>query len=188
MDQSLKQLYLQIAELRWRAEYTYKIQYTQAEKYHKRNNILNIIAIIATSISTAIATISGSLQIFGVEASCVTFVSAGLSLVGTIFISCNKNLSYGEKIQKNIEVGANIKRIYIDYECLLTDIKANTCDYQNAVKRRDEILDRETKISEIAPLTFAEAVDGAEEKLEKRGDNKCSEDKIMRTLPDYLRL
>lgn len=188
MEQPLKQLYLQIAELRWRAEYTYKIQYTQAEEYHKRNNLLNIIAIIATSISTAMATISGSLQVFGVGASIVTFVSAGLGLIGTILISCSKNLSYSEKIPKNIEVGANIRRIYIDYECILTDMKANKCDYQTAVKRRDEILDRETKLSEIAPLTFAKAVKGAENKLEKRGDNKCSEDKIMKTLPDYLRI
>jgi len=43
------------------------------------------------------------------------------------------------------------------------------------------------KLSETAPLAFAEAVKAADKKINKNGDNQYSGEKILNTLPDYLR-
>ena len=77
--------------------------------------------------------------------------------------------------------------IYIDYGSLLTSLINETCSYEGAERQRDLLLDRWTKLSETAPLTFAEAVKAADEKIHKNGDNQYSLEALLETLPDYLR-
>ena len=61
------------------------------------------------------------------------------------------------------------------------------CSYEDAERQRDLLLDQWTKLSETAPLTFAEAVKAADEKINKNGDNQYSLEALFETLPEYLR-
>lgn len=187
MDARTTVLYYQIAELRHRAEWTYKIQLSQAEKYHNRNNHLNLLSIILGGLATLFATSGGIAQAVGVSEAWVSFVAAGLSGISSVLLSCNQKLGYIGKIPQNIEMGAKVWRIYIDLESLLTDLFNGTSSYEQAVQRRNSLLDQWTKLSEIAPLTFAEAVEEADKKINKRGDNDYSKEKLLKTLPNYLR-
>lgn len=85
-------------------------------------------------------------------------------------------------------MGAKIWRLYIDFESLIIDLFNGTSSYEQALHRRDTLLDQWTKLSEIAPLTFAEAVKKADKKINKRGDNDYSIEELLKTLPDYLRV
>ena len=187
MDARTTILDKQIAELRNRAEWTYKIQLSQAEKYHNRNNHLNILSIILGGFATLFATSGGIAQAVGFSEAWVSFVAAGFSGISSVILSCNQNLGYVGRIPQNIELGAKVWRIYIDFESLLTDLFNGTSSYEQAVQRRDSLLDQWTKLSEIAPLTFAEAVEEADKKINKRGDNDYSKEKLLKTLPNYLR-
>ncbi|MDE7025261.1 MAG: SLATT domain-containing protein [Paramuribaculum sp.] len=189
MDEKYKQLFYQIAELRRRAEWTYKAQFSQAECYHNKNNWLNISAIIASGLSSLFAISNGVGQLCesGSEP-WISFVAAGISAVGTIILACNQNLGYAKKIPDNVEVGAKVWRIYLDLGSLLTDLHSNKCTYEQAVARREAILDRWTNLSLTAPLTFGEAINDADEKLNKRGDNDYSTQELDKSLPDYLRI
>lgn len=187
MDAKTLVLFYQIAELRHRAEWTYKIQLSQAEKYHSRNNRLNIWAIVLAGISTLFAASGGVAQLIGCSNSWMSFVAATISGIGSILLACNQNLNYVGKIPQNVEMGAQVWRIYIDYGSLLTNLISETCSYEEAEKQRDLILDKWTKLSETAPLAFAEAVKAADKKINKNGDNQYSGEKILNTLPDYLR-
>lgn len=188
MDARTTILYYQIAELRHRAEWTYKIQLSQAEKYHNKNNYINFGAIILGGLATLFATSGGIAQAFGISEAWVSFVAAGFSGISSVLLFCNQNLGYLGKIPQNIEIGAKIWRIYIDFESILIDLFNGTSSYENAVQRRDSLLDQWTKLSEISPLTFAEAVKAADKKINKRGDNDYSIEKLLQTLPNYLRL
>lgn len=187
MDAKTLTLVYQIAELRHRAEWTYKIQLSQAEKYHSRNNHLNIWAIVLTGISTLFAASGGVVQLIGCSNSWISFVAATISGISSIVLACNQNLNYVGKIPQNVEMGAQVWRIYIDYGSLLTDMISGTCSYDEAEKQRDLLLDKWTKLSETAPLTFAEAVKAADKKINKNGDNQYSLEALLETLPDYLR-
>lgn len=187
MDAKTLTLFYQITELRHRAEWTYKIQLSQAEKYHSRNNYLNIGAIILTGFSTLFAASGGVAQLIGNPSAWTSFVAAAISGIGSILLACNQNLNYVSKIPQNIEMGAKVWRIYIDYGSLLTSLINGTCSYEGAERQRDLLLDRWTKLSETAPLTFAEAVKAADEKIHKNGDNQYSLEALLDTLPDYLR-
>lgn len=187
MDSRTTILYFQIAELRYRAEWTYKIQLSQAEKYHNRNNCLNLLSIILGGLATLFATSGGIAQAVGFSEAWVSFVAAGFSGISSVLLSCNQNLGYVGKIPHNVEIGAKVWRIYIDFESLLTDLFNGTSSYEQALQRRDTLLDQWTKLNESAPLTFAEAVKEADKKINKRGDNDYSKEKLIKTLPNYLR-
>lgn len=187
MDTRTTTLFYQVAELRYRAECTYKIQFSQAEKYHCRNNWLNLTSIILGGLAALFAASGGIAQSIGFSEAWVSFVAAGLSGFSSILLSCNQNLSYINKIPQNVETGAKVWRIYIDLESLLINMANENYTYEQAEKRRDELLDRWTKLSETSPLTFAEAVKTADKKIKKRGDNKFSIKALLNTLPDYLK-
>ncbi|HBN64098.1 MAG TPA: hypothetical protein DD424_09275 [Porphyromonadaceae bacterium] len=188
MDAKTLTLFYQVTELRYRAEWTYKIQLSQAEKYHSRNNCLNILAIVLTGLSTLFAASGGIAQVIGCSNAWISFVAAAISGIGSILLACNQNLNYVSKIPQNIEMGAKIWRLYIDFESLIIDLFNGTSSYEQALHRRDTLLDQWTKLSEIAPLTFAEAVKKADKKINKRGDNDYSIEELLKTLPDYLRV
>lgn len=188
MDNKDKKLYFQIAELRNRAEWTYKSQFSQAECYHRKNNWLNISAIIASGLSSLFAVSNGVWQMLDKSESWPSFVAATISGIGGILLACNQNLGYLKKIPENVEIGAHVWRIYIDLQSLLTDMCSDKCTYEQAVERRDIILDRWTKLSETAPLTFGEAINVADKKLKKRGDNDYNIEGINKSLPDYLQI
>lgn len=187
MDAKTLILFYQVTELRRRAEWTYKIQLSQAEKYHSRNNCLNILAIVLTGLSTLFAASGGIAQVIGCPNAWTSFVAAAISGIGSILLACNQNLNYVSKIPQNIEMGAKVWRIYIDYGSLLTGMINGACSYEDAERQRDLLLDQWTKLSETAPLTFAEAVKAADEKINKNGDNHYSLEALLGTLPDYLR-
>ena len=187
MDARTTVLYYQIAELRHRAEWTYKIQLSQAEKYHSRNTRLNIWAIILTGFSALFAASGGIAQIIGCSQAWLSFFAAGISGAGSIILACNQNLNYTGKIPQNIEIGAKVWRIYIDLGSLLTNVLNSTYSYEQAECQRDELLDVWTKLSETSPLTFAEAVKAADEKINKKGDNNYTIEALLNTLPDYLK-
>lgn len=187
MDTKTTILFYQIIELRHRAEWTYKIHLSQAEKYHSRNTAFNVAAIILTGLSTLFAASGGIAQAIGCSHAWASFIAAGISGAGSILLACNQNLNYVNKIPKNVEIGAKVWRIYIDFGSLLTDLSNGTLTYESAVVRRETLLNQWTKLSELAPLTFAEAVEEADKKINKRGDNDYSVEKLLNTLPDYLR-
>lgn len=187
MDSRTTTLFYQIAELRHRAEWTYKIQLSQAEKYHGRNNCLNLWSIILGGLSAFLAGSGGIAQSAGFSVAWVSYVAAALSGISSILLSCNQNLGYVGKIPQNIEVGAKVWRIYIDLESLLVNIVNGTYSYEQAQIVRDDLLDKWTKLSETSPLTFAKAIDTADKKINKRKDNDYSIEKLLNTLPNYLR-
>lgn len=187
MDARTEALYYQITELRHRAEWTYKIQFSQAEKYHAKNNWLNIGAIIASGLASLFSASNGFAVISNIPEPWMSFVASGISGLGAILLACNQNLSYISKIPQNIEMGAKMWRIYVDLQSLLTDMASGKCSYDEAIPLRDSILDRWEKLSETAPLTFAEAVKDADYKLKGRGDNSFTEKELIDSLPEYLR-
>lgn len=188
MDARTITLYDQITELRYRAEWTYKIQFSQAEKYHTKNNWLNIGAIIASGLASLFSASNGIASVADIPQAWISFTAAAISGAGAILLACNQNLSYISKIPQNVEMGAKIWRIYVDFESLLTDMNTGICTYEEALARREGILDRWTKLSEVAPLTFAEAVKAADDNLNKRGDNTFKQEVLDKSLPAFLRI
>lgn len=187
MDARTTTLFYQIVELRHRAEWTYKIQLSQAEKYHCRNNRLNLSSIILGGLAALFAASGGIAQSVGFSEAWVSFVAAGLSGISSILLSCNQNLAYMSKIPQNIEIGAKVWRLYIDLESLIVNMVNGTYSYEESQIKRDELLDKWTKLSETAPLTFAKAIDAADKNINKRKDNDYSKEKLLNTLPNYLR-
>ncbi len=88
-------------------------------------------------------------------------------------------VDYAKKISSNVEYGTKIRRIWMKYQSLITDIKAGRYPtYEEMCGKRDALREEEYNILKDAPLTLQKAYKKALVKINKEGHGDINSNDI----------
>ncbi len=159
----IEQLKVRSAKLYW----TYVIQYNQAEVYHKIQTRLTIISLILSGLvaSTAFFNV---IKICGISDDIGNIVVFLLGIASTAILSFITKFNYDKRINLHNESATSIRRLWMKYQSLITDIKSERySSYEEICKERDKLRDEEYDILCHAPITLQKAYQKAENKIHK---------------------
>lgn len=177
MEQAVKLLIEQLKERSAKLYWTYVIQYNQAEQNHKYQKILTIISLVLSAL-VASAAFFNVLETCGISQKVVNMIIFGLGIISTVILSFMSKYNYEKRISANIEYGSRLRRIWMQYQSLITDIKAGKYEtYDDMCIERDKLRDEEYEALRDAPLTLQKAVQKASKKI-KGGHGDIKNDEI----------
>lgn len=169
----LKQLRIRSSRLYW----TYVIQYNQAEVYYKVQYWLTITSLILSGLVASTAFLN-VLQICGINPNIGNVIIFVLGILSTAILAFMSKFDYSKRISSNIEYGTKIRRIWMKYQSLLTDIKAGRyTSYEQMCEIRDALRDEEYSVLHDAPLTLQKAYKKASDKI-KNGHGDITSEEI----------
>lgn len=181
-------IYNQIAECATAVGWTYKIQLKQAEVNTTFSRRIKWASVILSAI-VSVSAISAALKIFNISDVLADFITALIGIFATAAIGLDNKLDYSTLAKENIKCGAVCRDITKSYRSLLTDIKSGVLqDYDEIVKRRDDLQRQELELFSSAPITFQRALKKAEKRLMEARDNQTSEIEIRNVLGDSYML
>lgn len=184
MKREFEFIYKQIAECGTAVGWTYKIQLKQAEVNTTFSRRIKWASVILSAI-VSVSAISAALKIFNISDDLADFITALIGIFATAAIGLDNKLDYLTLAKENIKCGAVCRDITKSYRSLLTDIKSGVLqDYDEIVKRRDELQRQELELFSSAPITFQRALKKAEKRLMEARDNQTSEIEIRNVLGD----
>lgn len=184
MKREFEFIYKQIAECGTAVGWTYKIQLKQAEVNTTFSRRIKWASVILSAI-VSVSAISAALKIFNISDELADFITALIGIFATAAIGLDNKLDYLTLAKENIKCGAVCRDITKSYRSLLTDIKSGVLqDYDEIVKRRDELQRQELELFSSAPITFQRALKKAEKRLMEARDNQTSEIEIRNVLGD----
>lgn len=184
MKREFEFIYKQIAECGTAVGWTYKIQLKQAEVNTTFSRRIKWASVILSAI-VSVSAISAALKIFNISDELADFITALIGIFATAAIGLDNKLDYLTLAKDNIKCGAVCRDITKSYRSLLTDIKSGVLqDYDEIVKRRDELQRQELELFSSAPITFQRALKKAEKRLMEARDNQTSEIEIRNVLGD----
>jgi len=169
----LEQLRIRSSRLYW----TYVIQYNQAEVYYKHQYWLTIISLILSGL-VASAAFLNVLQICGINQNVGNVIVFILGILSTAILAFMSKFDYSKRMSSNIEYGTKIRRIWMKYQSLITDIKAGRYpSYEQICDVRDALRDEEYSVLHDAPLTLQKAYKKASDKI-KNGHGDITSEEI----------
>lgn len=171
----IKQLMERSAKLYW----TYVIQYNQAEVYHKKLKGLTLASLILSGCVTS-ASFINVIKIWGIPYEIENLIVFLLGLSSTIVLSFMSKFDYSKRIETHTESATAVRRLWMKYQSLITDIKAGRFeDYEAICYNRDILRDEEYDILKNAPVTLQEAYQEAEQKIHKKKHGEISEKELL---------
>lgn len=184
MKREFEFIYKQIAECGTAVGWTYKIQLKQAEVNSTYSRYIKWASVILSAVVT-ISALSAALKIFNISEVLADFITALIGVFATAAVGLDNKLDYSTLAKENIKCGAECRDIAKSYRSLLTDIKSGVLkDYDEIVKRRDDLQRQELELFSSAPITFQRAVKQAEKQLMEAHDNQTTESEIRNILGD----
>ena len=170
----IKQLQIRSARLYW----TYVIQYNQAEVYHKWQVGLSITSLIISGLVASTAFLN-PLEICGISVKIGNIVIFVLGLISTALMAFMSKYDYTKRISTNVEYGTRIRKVWMKYQSLITDIKSGRYStYEDMCNKRDELRDEEYSVLHDAPLTLQDAYEKASKKIEN-GHGDITQEEIL---------
>lgn len=170
----IEQLLVRASRLYW----TYVIQYNQAEVYHKWQKRLTIASLICSGLVTSAAFLN-VIKIFGIPEEVGNAIVFFIGLISTIIIAFLSKFDYAKRIELHIQSGSAIRRLWMKYQSLITDIKADRFqNYEDICLQRDLLRDEEYNILKDAPITLQEAYHKADKKIHKGKHGEISNEEI----------
>lgn len=167
----IKQLRYRSSKLYW----TYVIQYNQAERYHNVHVRLTIASLVLSGLVTSAAFIS-VIKLFGISEKYGNLIIFGLGIISTVLLAFITKFDYTKRIESHIESGSAIRRIWMKYQSLITDIQAGRYStYEEMCVQRNMLRDEEYEILKHAPITLQRAYDKAEKKIHKGNHGEITE-------------
>lgn len=177
----VKQLMERSAKLYW----TYVIQYNQAEVYHKTLKRLTVASLILSGLVTSTSFIN-VIKIWGIPYEIENLIVFILGLSSTIVLAIMTKFDYSKRIEAHTESATAIRRLWMKYQSLITDIKVGRFeDYETICYNRDILRDEEYDILKNAPITMQKAYQKAEKKIHKKKHGEISEDELRMGNEDH---
>lgn len=180
MDKANKKIIDQLLERASRLYWTYVIQYNQAEVYHRKLNKLTLISLICSGLIASAAFINVIIS-FGISENIGNVIIFFLGLTSTIILSYISKFDYTKRIESHIHSGTAVRRLWMKYQSLITDIKSGRFqNYEAICVQRDLLRDEEYNILKDAPITLQTAYRKAEKKIHKDKHGEITkEEKVM---------
>lgn len=171
----IKQLMERSAKLYW----TYVIQYNQAEVYHKTLKQLTLTSLILSGLVSS-ASFLNVIKIWGISNEIENLIIFILGISSTIVLAFMTKFDYSKRIETHTESATAIRRLWMKYQSLITDIKAGRFeDYEAICSNRDALRDEEYNILKNAPVTMQKAYQKAENKIHKKKHGEISEEELL---------
>lgn len=170
----IKQLMERSAKLYW----TFVIQYNQAEVYHKTLKRLTLASLILSGLVSS-ASFLNVIKIWGIPNEIENLIVFILGISSTIVLAFMTKFNYSKRIEVHTESATAIRRLWMKYQSLITDIKAGRFkDYEAICCNRDVLRDEEYDILKNAPVTMQKAYQKAEKKIHKKKHGEISENEL----------
>lgn len=171
----IEQLKVRSAKLYW----TYVIQYSQAEKYHKTQKRLTLLSLILSALVASTAFLN-VIEVWGIPPKWSSLIIFFLGISSTIILSFCGKFNYEKRIAAHTESATAIRRLWMKYQSLITDIKAGRyLQYEDICIIRDNIRDEEYEVLKCAPITLQQAYKKAEEKIHKKKHGEITPEEII---------
>ena len=177
MQENLNKLHTQLKIRSARLYWTYVIQYNQAEVYHKTQKSLNIASLVLSGLVASTAFLN-VLQICGITQEIGNVIIFILGIISTAMLAFVAKFDYEKRIAMAVEYGTKIRRIWMKYQSLMTDILAGRySSYEQICELRDKLRDEEYSVLHDAPLTLQRAYEKASKKI-KNGHGDITQEEI----------
>lgn len=171
----IKQLMERSAKLYW----TYVIQYNQAEVYQNTQKWLTIISLILSGLVTSASFLS-VIKICGMSNETGNIIIFILGIASIVILAFMTKFDYSKRIEAHTESATAVRRLWMKYQSLITDIKAGRFeDYEAICYNRDILRDEEYDILKNAPVTMQKAYQKAEKKIHKKKHGEISEEELL---------
>lgn len=170
----IEQLKVRSAKLYW----TYVIQYNQAEVYHHWQKWLTIISLVLSGLVASAAFLK-VINACGLSEEVSNIIIFFLGIASTVILSFITKFNYEKRISLHTESATSIRRLWMKYQSLITDVKSGRYDnYEQICAQRDKLRDEEYEALKDAPLTLQKAYNKAEEKIHKKKHGEISSQEI----------
>lgn len=162
--------------------WSHKIQCKQADIYKKRYNILNIINIVTSALTTA-----GIISVIFADSNLMKIISALLSFVVTIISAFLKTFDFSSLEKDHMKTANALWDIKERLLILLVEIGVDEKDYGELMSIYREIEQDLKEIYDNSPTTLDKAVSLAKKALNVDKDNTYSDEEIDSFLPPICR-
>ena len=178
-------LLTQVRECFGNIVYSYKLHQKQIDIYTHNDKCIKIIHIILTmiiagSVFNSFHTLIGNVSFWRTLVSISALIQTGISLY---FL----NYSFTVEIQKHENTAVKLWRLREQYLSLLTDIMANSFEYEHLIKERNRLEGETQRVYEYAPRTSKCAYKKTRKALHLEGESSFSTDEINKLLPEDYR-
>lgn len=177
MQENIDKLHTQLKIRSSRLYWTYVIQYNQAEVYQKTQKRLTIGSLVLSGLvaSTAFMNV---LQICGITQEIGNIIVFALGITSTTLLAFIAKFDYEKRIANAVEYGTKIRRLWMKYQSLITDMLAGRyLSYEQICDIRDRLRDEEYSVLHDAPITLQKAYEEASKKI-KNGHGDITPEEI----------
>lgn len=158
--------------------WSHKIQCKQADIYKKRFNILNIIIIIASALTTA-----GIFSVIFADEKWIKIISAVFSFIVTAISTFLKTFELSNLAKEHMKTANELWYVREQLLMLLVEISSGKKDYDTLMITYREIQQDLKKVYDNSPTTQEKAVSMAKKALKIDGDYTYTDEEIDSFLP-----
>lgn len=173
-------LQAQLREEYGKVTYTYTCFNKSVQMLKNRDNVINIVQIILSALSTV-----GLLSLWNIDRFWVKFISTLVSAILLSITLYTNRFRLSDDIRSFTQGSDELWKIRADYISLLTDLEQLSND--DIVKRRDELIERTAVANRKYPKTTTRSYKKAQKALKSKEEQFFSDVELDIMLPKHLR-